>query len=241
MKIFAFAFVSILSLAALPSQATTLTVTFDDPEPELLDGSLVAIGTSQGFTYETTTVGAGGDDLALSDAGGLLKSRIRQGGTPFTPLFIDLRGFSNIYRTGPGEAPLDMNDFDAWTMEGEAPQAGLLLSGLLSSGTYVSQLFTDPLSTLQTVAFGSEFAGITELILTLVLPGEGTLPPAYFSYPQDEAGLSQDWCFEYCAQFNADNLVVTEAPLAPVPLPAGGLALLSGLGLIGMATRRKAR
>lgn len=75
----------------------------------------------------------------------------------------------------------------------------------------------------------------------------GTAP---FAFTADLAGLQADslsvqifrtqgssWVF--LSQVSFDGAVPTSAPVAPVPLPAGGLLLIGALGALGLMRRRR--
>lgn len=233
------------ALAALPAPAATYTVTFDEEFVEDLGDSFLM--RSQGFEYQTSTLYSYFDDVTLHDDGGILESRISRGGTAFTPLSIDLSGLSNIYRTGTGPVPDPEDDedrFEGWVRGGTTVAPFLRLTGLFETGPAVEALFTGPLDTLTTFVFGSEFAGITDLVLTVVLPDEietdTSGAPRHVMDTFELTRPGQLWCDAYCAEFHADNLVVAGTPPAPVPLPAAGLALVAGLAALG-AVRRSRR
>lgn len=47
-------------------------------------------------------------------------------------------------------------------------------------------------------------------------------------------------CFDFpCSQVNPDNVVMTQATVAPVPLPASALLVGSGLATSGAAARQR--
>lgn len=110
---------------------------------------------------------------------------------------------------------------------GEQPRVlgSILLTGFLDGRQVVRDHVTmSPVpGTLQTVTLGEAFRGLDTFIIEILYPSNG-------------------WnCGFPCGHINLDEVVFSDLPVAPVPLPASGLVLGAGLlGLAAAARRRRA-
>lgn len=215
------------------------TVTFDHNDLGFNPATGGRIGESQGFTYDFSYAYLIGQHLSLHDDTGLTSSTIsQQNGNTFTPISIDLLGFSRVYMTGSGPRPTDPYDY-SWYTDGTPPPIALTFQGIRGSQVVASQSVSTSARTFSgwgTTLFGSSFSRIDKLVLTLQLPTTPFIqdgPPIYSGI-----GSNQVWCDEWCGEYWVDNLEV-----APVPLPSSGWLLLGAiLGLtLHRATYRSQR
>lgn len=192
-----------------------------------------------------TTVGFGGvddyDTAILNDAWGapyrengftvsptdpwtLLASETRpgsvhldDGGTDFTAGLIFTAGSVFDVLSFTFES-LGFDFFD----EQRRVTGNILLTGFLNGQQVVRDHVTmSPVAgTFQTVTLGDAFRGLDTFVIEILYPRNG------------------QYCGAPCGHLNLDEVVFSDIPVAPVPLPAS--ALLLGAGLLGLRlTRRK--
>lgn len=217
-------FLSALAVC-LAGAANATTVTFDHTYGS--SGPIFGSynGSSNGFSYIFSDLYLFGNYLSLHDDGGVTTTSInQQDGNAFTPVSVDLLGFSNIYTTGSGP-----KTDPSWYTAGIAPPLALSFQGVIGNQVVATHLVSTSnmySTNWGTTTFSSAFAGIDQLVLSLLVPA---------SAPRDNYGITtpgQVWCLDWCGEYRVDNLVVSQ--VAAVPLPASGLLLLGAmLGMLG--------
>jgi hypothetical protein len=130
-------------------------------------------------------------------------------------------------------------------MSGGGPLPLISLIGLRSDRSIAQVKIDAPLDAITTIFFGEAFRDILALTLSITLPDEleddGLGGKRHYQF-NELTGLTASgkaWCFEYCVELQADNLVV-DAP-AEVPLPASGMMMAGVLAGLGLWRRRRAR
>lgn len=231
-----------LIAAQTPAFSSTVTVTFDGPS--LSDDGQTVVSQSQGFRYWSSSLYGSGQDLSLHDDFGITHTRIfRPDGRLFTPTSIDVAAFSRIYRTGSTTPPEDDDAFEGWTMAGAALQPIFTFLGFSTANGAVKVSFgpKDLKEGEGQLVFSEKFANISALWIDISFPeGLPTSEDGDIVHTFDPWELSEpdtNWCFEYCAELQVDNLIVDVDLPAPVPLPAS--ALLLGAALLGLGAVRR--
>lgn len=99
----------------------------------------------------------------------------------------------------------------------------ILLSGFLDGRQVVRDRVTmSPVTgTFQTVTLGEAFRGLDTFVIEILYPSNGTN------------------CGAPCGHLNLDEVVFSDIPVAPVPLPASGMLL--GAGVLAFAAARRRR
>lgn len=235
----------ILALLSITGPVSAGTVTFSGGN-HYINTQGEWVRESEGFEFMTSSAYGVDGTITMHDDGGITRSTIKRvDGGSFTPLSIMVQGWNRMARTGSGPAPdyfWEEDEFNAWYRAGSANVPILEFTGLFASGLSVTQT-VEPFPGYVPVKFdfGSEFAGIEKLSLSLLYPdtSAGTGIRGYYR-TDDPYGLSTpdtDWCPEWCAEVHADDLIVAEA--AAVPVPAAGMMLAAALlGLGALRLRR---
>jgi hypothetical protein len=229
-----------------PSLAATRTLTFDGDFIDLSEDGTSVLLEEQGFRFTTSSFYPDDGVLTLTDDGGPLESTIeRRRGGSFTPISIELSAFAPIYRTGTGTPPdpKDKSAYAAWAKFGDGPLPLISLLGLRGDRSVEVMKIDAPVGGITSIFFGEAFRDILALSLSITLPDEledddsGGKRHYQFNELTGLKSPGKAWCYEYCIELRADNLVV-DAP-AEVPLPASGLMLAGALAGFGFWRMRR--
>lgn len=207
-----------LMLAALAGGAAATTVGFDgldDYDTAILNDAWGAPYRENGFT------------VAPTDPWTLLASYGRAGSAHLDDAGSDLAAGLSFTAGGRLFDVLGFTflsqGFDAF---GELPpiRGNILLSGFLGGRQVVRDHVTlSPVAgTLQTVTLGAAFRGLDTFVIELLYPASAV------------------YCGAPCGHLDLDEVVFSDIPPAPVPMPAsGGLLGAGALGLAAFARRRR--
>lgn len=210
---------AILGFAGLAGAASATTVDFggiDDYDTAILNDAWGMAYIEKGVTVTPTDPWT----LAASDtrAGSV---HLDDGGTDFTAgltftagTVFDVLGFTF--------ESLGFDFFD----EQRKVVGNILLTGFLNGQQVVRDHVTmSPVAgTIQTITLDAAFRGLDTFVIEILYP------------------LNSRNCGAPCGHINLDEVVFSDIPVAPVPLPASGLVLGAGLiGLAAAALRRRRR
>lgn len=200
------------------AQAATVSLQFS--------GAPTGAQIESGYSYVNgAAYNLGGGLLLHDDSGG-------QSSATFTPVSggffdaksVDMWGIQRLFVTGvQSPSQLFFNNFQ-WS----GYRNGALVAsdtGSLSGGSIANYLFN------------ASFTGLSYLRLNLLAPGIQYTVPFTDLFIPSQAG--QAYCVAYCSSVSIDNLVLSDAVPAAVPLPAGFALLLGALGFGTFVGRRR--
>lgn len=214
--------------------AAALTVTFENIDQGQTNPELAK---SQGFLYDYTTTYLSGQHLYLHDDSGILESDIRrEDGQRFSVHSIDTWGRSYLYKSGSGPNPgydYDIEDvFWDWARSGIATLPILTFQGIRDGAVTAVQSVVP--GSWGNVTLSSDFSYLDSLRVLVSIPAALDY---FIAYDWNTLAPNTQWCFEWCASYQVDNMEVT---LAPVPLPPSLPLMLVGLLGLGVMVRRAA-
>lgn len=210
-------FSAVLGVLGLAAPASATTVSFSG----INDYGTAVLNDAWGVPYVENGVTVTPTDpwmLVASDtAAG--SAHLDDAGTDFAPglafttgTVFDVRGFT-----------FQSLGFDFWD-EQRRVVGNILLTGFLNGQQVVRDHVTmSPIAgTIQTVTLDAAFSGLDRFVIEILYPSNG-------------------WnCDAPCGHLDLDEVVFSDIPVAPVPLPASGVLLGAGaIGLAAFARRRR--
>ncbi len=197
----------------------------------------VVLGDDGLYNHATVTVAEGQVfDLIAADLSGISRiDRIdARAADEYAALYDTLTPVEKM-RFDMGDWPVDLlADNSSYTAETD-PLSGLLVQGFLGDTLIASQLFT---TSGVGLAFAPEFAGLDRAVFTAT-NGAGLLGFGGLVSTATKDGYYYA-CEGRCVGAEYDNLLLDVRAVA-VPLPASGIALLTGVVILGAARRRRRR
>lgn len=190
----------------------------------------------EGYTYQTTDCYTA-NTINLHDDCGITQSIIeRVDGGRFDAVEVGMLGYFRQYSTGSEPITDECRDDylceESWAKAQQHFWDNFQWSGF-RDGELVA-LFAGMVLGSDVFSFGDVFQDIDRLILEYVAPEESV---TIWSPPYEPTAY---WCDEWCGEIQVSYLVVSDRPISPVPLPATGIVLLSGLGALAFLRRRRA-
>lgn len=214
---------------AVPVQAATVSLGFG--------GAPIGAQTGAGYSFSSSSTYSTGGNLYLhDDSGGQRSVTFAQvAGGLFDARSVDMSGIQRLFLSGPNRppandptnfgpsTPLGFNNFQWLGYRNGAVVASD--TGSLTSGSMINYLFS------------AAFTGLQSLQLNFLAPGVSyTVAISGIFGP---SGPNQAYCQDYCGSLTIDNLVLADAKVSLVPLPATGMLLFGALGFGAFAGKRR--
>jgi hypothetical protein len=178
-----------------------------------------------GFSYNTSTVGAGG---------------VFSGGANFLNPYVTIGGGFGTYTFNDHVTPSFVNAASITLVDGSPDTLALKydMDGYITNANYIESLITN-------FAGASNFLnGVGTLPSAIRVSGSGTgsFGLTVFNDCLNYVCAPADFIPSvFGAQFSFNQLTIGPTPVAAVPEPATYAMLLAGLGVLGFTARRKSR